>query len=309
MMIRPEHIADYPAIASLNARAFDGRLGEGLIVAMQRQRHAFDPELSLVAELDGQVVGHALFNPTTVRLLDMPVRAVNLAPIAVLPGYQGRGIGAALIGEGHRIAREKGFSFSYLLGHTDYYPRFGYIPGMFGGASLSVDAAALAVPAETRARTQSRDVTQDDLPALMRLWHREEDAVDFAIEPEPTLVDWLSPHPAIRAQVIFDESGVLGYTRVHAERPLAPAIFLARDASAALLMAAYLAPDGGELTLPLHARSASAVAFGQSTCDAWDPAMAIALHADSPLHEYHVLLQSGQRQPGRPLWPTVFDID
>src|SRR5215471_15938619 len=97
VQIRSETIPDYAGIAALHARAFGERPAEALIVALHRQRPAFDPDLSLVAELDGRVVGHALFSPHIVRLLGQDVRAVNLAPIAVDPAHQRSGIGGRLI--------------------------------------------------------------------------------------------------------------------------------------------------------------------------------------------------------------------
>lgn len=77
MRIRPETPADYAAIAALHVRAFGDRTGEGLVVALHRQRAAFDPELSLVAEKDGRVTGHVLFSPRHLGLLGQEVRAVN----------------------------------------------------------------------------------------------------------------------------------------------------------------------------------------------------------------------------------------
>ncbi|MDQ6660501.1 MAG: GNAT family N-acetyltransferase, partial [Chloroflexota bacterium] len=89
MIIRPERVTDYAEIGSLHARAFGNRPGESIIVALHRQRSAFDPELSLVAESNGRVVGHVLFSPHQMRLLDQTIPTVNLAPIAVDPAYQG----------------------------------------------------------------------------------------------------------------------------------------------------------------------------------------------------------------------------
>jgi predicted N-acetyltransferase YhbS len=99
ILIRPERVTDYAEISSLHACAFGNRLGEPLIVALHRQRRAFDPELSLVAEIDGRLIGHVLFSPHHIRLLGSTVPAVNLAPIAVQPAYQGQGIGGQLITE------------------------------------------------------------------------------------------------------------------------------------------------------------------------------------------------------------------
>lgn len=108
IFIRPERVTDDAEISSLHARAFDNRTGEPLVVLLQRQRRAFDPERSLVAEIDGHLVGHILFSPHQIRLLDSSVPAVNLAPLAVQPAYQGQGSGGQLITEGHAIAASKG---------------------------------------------------------------------------------------------------------------------------------------------------------------------------------------------------------
>jgi predicted N-acetyltransferase YhbS len=90
MNVRPQTPRDYAAIATLHARAFGERAAEALIVALLRHRAAFDPELSLIADEGGRVVGHALFSPQAIRLLGETVAVVNLAPIAVDPAYQGR---------------------------------------------------------------------------------------------------------------------------------------------------------------------------------------------------------------------------
>src|SRR5215813_4751928 len=100
MLIRSERVADYAAIGALHARAFGNCVGEALVVALHRLRRAFDPELSLVAEINGCVIGHVLFSPHRMRLLGETIPAVNLAPIAVDPAYQGQGIGGQLIVEG-----------------------------------------------------------------------------------------------------------------------------------------------------------------------------------------------------------------
>jgi predicted N-acetyltransferase YhbS len=85
MNIRPETPQDYAAVANVHVRAFGQRLAEALIVALHRQRPLYDAELSLVAEIDGRIVGHVLFSPQKIRLLGQAVLAVNLAPIAIEP--------------------------------------------------------------------------------------------------------------------------------------------------------------------------------------------------------------------------------
>ena len=125
--IRPETTADYPAVRKVNLAAFDTATEADLADAM-REAPEYVPELSLVAELDGKIVGHALFSEVTVVQERGELRALSLGPIAVLPDYQRRGIGSAMIEHGHRRGRELGYPFVVLIGHPWYYPRFGYVP-------------------------------------------------------------------------------------------------------------------------------------------------------------------------------------
>ncbi len=303
--IRPETPADYAAVADLHARAF-GRAAEALIVALLRQSTQYDPALSLVAEEGNVIIGHALWLPYAVQVLGQAVPAINLAPLAVLPGHQGRGIGGALIAAGHQAARARGAAFSFLLGHPSYYPRFGYQTGAFGSSRLVLDTANL--PAT---HLVARPPAAADLPALQALWQHEEGAVDLSLAPGPRLMDWLSSHPAIRTAVWLDGAAIVGYTRVADWQPGAPRMFLARDAVAARAVAAALAqPPAGPplpaLELPLHPQSASA-ALGRAEATAWQAAMVCPL-APSPLDRYLTELRAGTRPPGRLIWPAPFDI-
>lgn len=127
MIIRQENVKDYKDVYELVKEAFasaehaDGN--EQDLVTTLRKGDAFVPELSLVAEIDGTLAGYILF--TKAKVEDRDVLA--LAPLAVRPEYQKRGIGAALIKEGHRIAVELGYEYSIVLGSEVYYPRFGYV--------------------------------------------------------------------------------------------------------------------------------------------------------------------------------------
>jgi predicted N-acetyltransferase YhbS len=79
-----------------------------------------------VAEIAGEVVGHILFTRAVIRQGAREHETLTLAPLAVVPDYQGKGIGGRLIEVGHRVARELGFKSALLVGHPAYYPRFGY---------------------------------------------------------------------------------------------------------------------------------------------------------------------------------------
>jgi putative acetyltransferase len=315
MIIRPEQVADYTTIAALHTRAFGNRPAEANIVALHRQRLTFDPELSLVAEINGQVIGHVLFSPHQMRLLGQSAPTVNLAPIAVDPNYQGRGIGGQLIVEGHRLAVAKGYKVSILLGHTSYYPRFGYHTHAFGSAQVEVSIKELSYTAP-KDILETRHPTDEDVPRLRELWLREEGMVDMALEPGLDLRDWLSPNPAIQATVYTRQENVIGYTRIHNAEPAKPRVFLAWNHEAARAIAAIMInklrfdisrTDSFQCLLPLHPSSASAEAFGKAISSTKAASMACPL-APSPFDEYLTHVRVRQRPPGRVIWPTAFDL-
>jgi putative acetyltransferase len=126
-VVRPEKPEDATAVRDVNLAAFETSVEADLADAM-RQTPEYVPELSLVAEIDGRIVGHALFSEVTVEHAEGETTALSLGPIAVLPDYQSKGIGSAMIEAGHKRGREMGYPFVVLIGHPWYYPRFGYTP-------------------------------------------------------------------------------------------------------------------------------------------------------------------------------------
>ncbi|MET3662162.1 GNAT family N-acetyltransferase [Aquamicrobium ahrensii] len=121
--IRTVRPGDRAAIRMVEASAF-GRDDEAdLVDALVA---AGDAVLELVAEQDGQIVGHILFTRLGVRGHAQDASAVALAPLAVLPQFQNGGIGGALIKEAHGLLRGRGESLSVVLGDPAYYGRFGY---------------------------------------------------------------------------------------------------------------------------------------------------------------------------------------
>lgn len=124
--IRAETPADAEAISEVNRLAF-GRENEARLVEAIRDTPGFIPALSLVAERDGRVVGHILFSRIAIRTdKGQEVPALALAPVAVLPEYQGQGIGSTLIRAGLDRARALGHRIVVVVGHPNYYPRFGF---------------------------------------------------------------------------------------------------------------------------------------------------------------------------------------
>ena len=140
LAIRQEVPGDYAGVYALTQAAFAGMEhadgDEQELPGRLRGRAEFIPELSLVAELDGRLVGHIMFSPITIG----GHTALCLGPVSVLPELQRRGIGGALIEEGHRVARSLGFSVCVLVGHEDYYPRFGYELISNHGITFPIDA-------------------------------------------------------------------------------------------------------------------------------------------------------------------------
>ncbi|MEZ4687500.1 MAG: N-acetyltransferase [Bacteroidia bacterium] len=105
-------------------------------MARLRKSGAFVPALSIVAEQEGKLVGHILFTKIMIVNDRYSSPSLALAPVSVLPAYQGKGIGSTLIEHGHLIARQLGFESVVLLGHAEYYPRFGYERADTYGISL-----------------------------------------------------------------------------------------------------------------------------------------------------------------------------
>ncbi|HUF44382.1 MAG TPA: N-acetyltransferase [Aestuariivirgaceae bacterium] len=127
MHIRPETPGDAPAIAALNREAFGGPYEAGLI---DRLRASNLLAVSLVGIESGLIVGHILFSELGVELEGRPVRAVALAPMCVRADRQRRGLGSALVRAGLQAVREAGYAAVIVLGHPEFYPRFGFSPDL-----------------------------------------------------------------------------------------------------------------------------------------------------------------------------------
>jgi putative acetyltransferase len=124
MVIRPERLADIPAIRAVNREAFETPTEAQLVDALREQAQ---PIVSLVAEDVDTIVGHILFSPAAL-LAHPELRIMGLAPMAVVPARQRQGIGSALVREGLDRCREMGIAVVIVVGHAGYYPKFGFTP-------------------------------------------------------------------------------------------------------------------------------------------------------------------------------------
>lgn len=119
--IRQEQEKDFAAIHQLNLAAFENGPEAKLVDKLRRD---CDNYVAFVA-LDGDtVVGHIVFTP--VVLESSQSSGMGLAPMAVLPSHQGDGIGSRLVTHGIKTLKESGCGFVIVLGHPEYYPRFGF---------------------------------------------------------------------------------------------------------------------------------------------------------------------------------------
>ncbi|GLC88531.1 GNAT family N-acetyltransferase [Lysinibacillus piscis] len=127
-MIRQEQAADYPAVEAVIQAAFVNEeisdKQEHHVVKKLRNSQAFIPELSLVAERNGRIIGHILL--TKIHIGE--AISLALAPVSVLPDFQQQGIGTRLIQEALQKAQKLGYHSVIVLGHPAYYPKFGFMP-------------------------------------------------------------------------------------------------------------------------------------------------------------------------------------
>ncbi len=130
IVIRQETPTDFPFVFVLIKEAFKNEpfsdFTEQFLVERLRKSATFIPELSMVAELEGEIIGHIIL--TEIKIVNdfQSFDSLALAPVSIKPDYQNKGIGGQLILQAHAKAIELGYKSVVLLGHKDYYPRFGY---------------------------------------------------------------------------------------------------------------------------------------------------------------------------------------
>jgi putative acetyltransferase len=324
IIVRPERTTDYLRIAEINALAFAAYvpepqnrtfISEFMLVDTLRHSANYDPELSLVAELDGEVIGHVFFYPFQMLVGGEALLSVSLGPIAVDPAHQKAGVGGALIEHGHRVAREKGYAFAFLLGHPSYYPRFGYITNMFGGCTLKLERSHI-LPLE--AQLEERLVQPEDIQFLRALWQDWFQDVDLSIVPGDSIMDWITHVEGIISSVVVKDGAAIGYLRYVRHDATAVKMFLARDKEAVRLLIQYLHAKaagvaGSTLNLPLHPQARAVAQYidlpYESELTTWDAGMIYILdEQNQAIRAYGEEVGSGARPPGFVLYPPCIEI-
>ena len=141
LVIRAEQPGDFDAIAEVVEAAF-GSAPEARLVENIRTSSHYVPELALVAELGGRVVGHVMISFTAIHDDDAERRISQLSPLAVAPDVHGQGIGSALVREVCALADKRGEPLVVLEGDPKYYGRFGFQPSTTHGIELPLPSWA-----------------------------------------------------------------------------------------------------------------------------------------------------------------------
>lgn len=134
--VRAEKPEDIAVIHQINAQAFGSPAEANLVDELRRNGKAV---FSFVAEDNGRVIGHILFSEVVIEDLDKRLCGVGLAPMAVSPERQNEGIGSRLVEHGLKACREARYPFTVVLGHPEFYPRFGFVPASRFGIKSEYD--------------------------------------------------------------------------------------------------------------------------------------------------------------------------
>lgn len=140
VIVRAETPADYEAVREVVNMAFpDDEEDIAALIDALRAQPDYTPELSLVAEVDGAIVGHIMFTDARIETTDGGViPAKSLGPLAVHPDCQGQGVGTQLGTEGLEACRRLGHRIAVVIGHSTYYPRFGFQRGRPLGIEMAL---------------------------------------------------------------------------------------------------------------------------------------------------------------------------
>jgi predicted N-acetyltransferase YhbS len=139
IFIRSEKKSDFRDIKKITDLAFKQE-NEGVMIGKLRENPKYIKDLSLVAIVDDKIVGHILFFPIDIKNESRIITTLSLAPISVHPDFQNKKIGSLLIKTGLKKAKEFGFKSVIVVGHPNYYPRFGFKPASLWNIKLPIEA-------------------------------------------------------------------------------------------------------------------------------------------------------------------------
>lgn len=129
IILRQEQSRDFEEVFTVHSQAFGSENEARLVNNLRNNLKVFLPELSIVALLNDKIVGHILFTRIVIdKNGHDAAESLALAPVAVAPAYQKMGIGSKLINKGLEVAAQTGFRSVIVLGHENYYPKFGFLP-------------------------------------------------------------------------------------------------------------------------------------------------------------------------------------
>ena len=136
MNIREENASEVKEIWELNAKVFETKAEANLVNALRESGCTY---ISLVAETEGKIVGHIFFSIVELSGEENKLRIMGLAPMAVLKKYQNKGIGSKLVKAGLEYCKSLGYDAVVVLGHPNYYPKFGFVPSTKYGIKSEYD--------------------------------------------------------------------------------------------------------------------------------------------------------------------------
>lgn len=136
MVVRVEEKGDHAAVHALNVKAFESAAEAKLVDAL---RERAQPVISLVAEHEQKIIGHIMFSPVSLTG-QSNAKIMGLAPMAVAPERQRSGVGSALVQAGLDHCKRLGFGAVVVLGHPEFYPRFGFVPSTRFGITSEYNA-------------------------------------------------------------------------------------------------------------------------------------------------------------------------
>lgn len=135
MNIREEQPSDIDKIWKVNTEVFETKAEANLVKALRKSGCNY---ISLVAEIKNEIVGHILFTPVNLTE-NNKLKIMGLAPMAVMSQFQNKGIGSKLVNTGLEFCKHQGYDAAVVLGHPNYYPKFGFIPSFKYGIKSEYD--------------------------------------------------------------------------------------------------------------------------------------------------------------------------